>query len=145
MGTPRDVMVLFGRDTPRPQLDLAPYLDLNIWNFDYHITGGGHSTSRGYLKPTVQLGITPEWSPGGGPFSLAGDFAAAPPGLSSIPFIAHEQLAARYRFAITPKVNLAATLGVRFEQYNFFDGQSVPNHVHATFGPMLVAALGVEF
>ena len=28
---------------------------------------------------------------------------------------------------------------------NFFDSQTVSNHIHATFGPMLVAGLGVEF
>jgi hypothetical protein len=136
---------LIGADTPRPRLDLAPYLDLDLWNFDYHIAGGGHSTSRGYLKPTVQLGISAEWSPGGGPFSLTGDFAASPPGISSIPFIAYEQLAARYRFTPSPRLNIVTTLGVRFEQYNYFDNQSVSNHIHATFGPMLVAGLGLEF
>jgi hypothetical protein len=130
---------------PRPELDLAPYLDLDLWNFDYHITGGGHSTSRGYLKPTFQLGVSAEWSPGGGPLSIAGDFAAGPPGISSIPFIASEQLAARYRFDLTQRLNIAGTLGIRFEQYSFFDSQTVSNHIHATFGPMLVAGLGVEF
>jgi len=136
---------LIGGNTPRPRLDLAPYLDLDFWNFDYHISGGGHSTSRGFLKPTAQLGIAAEWAPGRGPFSIAGDFAAAPPGISSIPFIAYEQLAARYRFAPSEHLNIVGTLGVRFEQYNFFDNQTVSNHVHATFGPMVVAGIGIEF
>jgi hypothetical protein len=136
---------LFAGDVLRPQLDVAPYLDLDLWNFDYRISGAGHATSRGYLKPTVQLGIDAEWSPGRGPFSLTGDFATSPPGISSLPLIASEQLAARYRFSPATRFAITATAGLRFEQYNFIDTQRVPNHIHATLGPLLIVGLGIEF
>jgi hypothetical protein len=128
-----------------PKYLIAPYLDLALWNFNYQIRGGGASTSRGYLKPTVQLGIQGQWRPGSGPFSVLGDFSASPPGISSLPFIAAEQVAARYQFAATSQVSIIGTAGVRFEQFNFFDNQRVSNHVRANFGPMLIVGLGVEF
>jgi hypothetical protein len=136
---------LFALDNPRPRFDLAPYLDLDLWNFDYRISGAGHSTSRGYLKPTVQLGISANWTPAASPFSLTGDFATSPPGISSLPWIASEQLAVRYRFPATARLSVTATAGVRFEQYNFQDEQRISNHIHATLGPMLLLGLGVEF
>ena len=128
-----------------PQLLLAPYADVLIWDFSYSISGGGAHASRAYIKPTGQLGIQAGWAPGGGAFSLNLDLSASPPGISSLPFIAAEQLDARYRFVETGRFSASALLGVRFEQINFFDDQTVPNHIRADLGPMGVVGVVIGF
>jgi len=128
-----------------PQLLLAPYADAAFWDFNYDISGGGAHTSRGYIKPTVQLGIQAAWAPGGGRFSLAADLSASPPGISSVPFIAAEQIDARYRFVETGRFSASGLVGVRFEQFNYEDNQTVSNHVHADLGPMGVVGVVMEF
>ena len=128
-----------------PQFSLAPYADVVMWNFDYRLRGGGASTSRGYLKPTVQGGVQAGWRPGGGPFSLDVDLSASPPGVSSLPFIAAEHVTASYRFPVSTTASLVARAGVRFEQMNYFDNQRVPNHTRADLGPLLIVGFGVEF
>jgi hypothetical protein len=128
-----------------PQLALAPYADGVFWNFDYSIDGGGKRTSRSYLKPTAQLGLAATWQPGAGPFALMADVASAPPGISSLPFIAVEQIGAKYRIAHTSAFDVSSSVGVRFEQMNYFDHQRVPNHIRANLGPLLIVGFGIGF
>lgn len=128
-----------------PQLSAAPYVDGVLWNFDYRIRGDGVRTSRGYLKPTVQLGLNASWNPGGGRFFLDADASAGPPGVSSLPFIAAEQLSARYRFIDTGRFTLDGVLGIRFEQLNYYDNQRVSNHIRSDLGPLGVVGVHMTF
>ena len=128
-----------------PQLLLAPYADGVIWNFSYSVHGGGARASRAYIKPSAQLGIQATWTPGGGPFSLNADLSASPPGISSLPFVAAEQIDARYRFVETGRFSASALIGVRMEEINFFDSQRVPNHIRADLGPMGVVGVVIGF
>jgi hypothetical protein len=128
-----------------PQLALSPYADGVVWNFDYSIEGGGKRTSRSYLKPTAQLGLAATWQPGAGPFALMADVASAPPAISSVPFIAIEQIGAKYRIAHTSAFDVSSSVGVRFEQLNYFDHQRVPNHIRANLGPLLIVGFGIGF
>jgi hypothetical protein len=132
-------------DNGQPQVTLAPSIDALFWNFGYTATAGASRASRSYLKPTVQGGINARYTPGGGRFSLEADLSASPPGISSFPFIASEQLSARYRFIDTPRFALTGLLGVRFDQMNFYDNQRIPNHIRADFGPMGVIGAEIRF
>lgn len=127
-----------------PQITLAPSIDAAFWSFDYGISGNGNHTSRSYLLPTAQLGLLASWRPSGGPFSVDADLAASPPGIARIPFLAAEQITARYRFLHTGNFDLTGSLGVRFEQFNYFDNQTVPNHIRTDLGPMLVLGVGFD-
>lgn len=127
------------------QFSLAPYADLVLWNFNDRVRGGGASTNRGYLKPTIQGGLQAAWRPLGGSFSLDLDLCASPPGVSSLPFVAAEQVTAAWRFPVSPTTSLVARAGVRFEQMNYFDDQRVPNHTRVDLGPLLILGFGVEF
>jgi hypothetical protein len=136
---------LFPAANDVPQLRLAPYAGGVIWNFSYSVRGGGARASRAYIKPSGQLGIQAAWAPLGGPFSLNADLSASPPGISSLPFIAAEQIDARYRFIDTGRFSASALLGVRMEEINFFDSQRVPNHVRADLGPMGLVGVVIGF
>jgi hypothetical protein len=105
---------------------------------------GGQRASRSYIKGNVQFGLELEWRPGRGPFSVTlGGLAA--PNFSSLPGIYYEELAAHYRFLDTKAVDATATLGVALEQMEYKDDQQVSNHIHADFGPMLVAGVELRF
>jgi len=127
----------------RPQLTLAPYADLGALDFYYRIHGDGSFTRREYVKVAPQLGLIASWRPNGGRFSIDADLSASPPGISSIPFVAAEQITANYEFLRRPRFVMIGSLGVRFEQVNFYDDQRVPNHVRANFGP--AGVLGIAF
>jgi hypothetical protein len=135
----------FPTENDAPQLLLAPYADGVIWNFSYNVRGGGDRASRAYIKPSGQVGMQAAWSPGGGRFSLNADLSASPPGISSLPFIAAEQIDARYRFIETMHFSLSGLLGVRMEEINFHDHQRVPNHIRADLGPLGVVGVVVGF
>lgn len=129
----------------RPQLSLLPYADVNVLDFNYRIRGDDTDTRRDYAKAAPQAGLIATWRPNGGRFSIDGDFSASPPGISSIPFIAAEQVTANYEFLRRPRFVVVGSIGVRFEQLNFYDNQRVPNHVRANFGPAGVIGVGFRF
>jgi len=135
----------FPADNGAPQLSLAPYADGVIWNFSYSVRRGGSRASRAYIKPSGQLGLQAAWIPRGGPFSLNADVSASPPGISSLPFIAAEQIDARYRLIDTGRFSASVLLGVRMEEINFYDSQRVPNHIRADLGPLGVVGVLIGF
>jgi hypothetical protein len=142
-----DVTALCGIPT-NPGLDdfsLYPSVGGAFLNFDYRLDGpGGQRASRSYIKGNVQFGLELEWRPNRGPFSVTlGGLAA--PNFSSLPGIYYEELAAHYRFLDTRKVDATATLGVALEQMDYEDNQRVSNHIHADFGPLLVAGVELKF
>jgi hypothetical protein len=142
-----DVTALCGAPS-NPALDdfsLYPSVGGAFLNFDYRLDGaGGQRASRSYIKGNVQFGLGFEWRPRRGPFSVTiGGLAA--PNFSSLPGIYYEELAAHYRFLDTKAVDATATLGVALEQMDYKDDQQISNHIHADFGPMLVAGVELRF
>jgi hypothetical protein len=142
-----DVTALCGAPS-NPALDdfsLYPSVGGAFLNFDYRLDGaGGQRAGRSYIKGNVQFGLEFEWRPRRGPFSVTiGGLAA--PNFSSLPGIYYEELAAHYRFLDTKAVDATATLGVALEQMDYKDDQQVSNHIHADFGPMLVAGVELKF
>ena len=142
-----DVTALCGvpSDPALDDFSLYPSVGGAFLNFDYRLDGaGGQRAKRSYIKGNVQFGLEFEWRPHKGPFSLTiGGYAA--PNFSSLPGIYYEELAAHFRFLDTRKVDATATLGVALEQMDYKDDQQVSNHIHADFGPMLVAGVELRF
>jgi hypothetical protein len=126
-------------------LRLYPSIGGVILNFDYSLDGPGSlSAKRSYIKANVQLGLSAEWQPGGGPFSIGVDLLGSPP-FSSLPFIGYEDVVAKYRLFQTHGVEGTVFVGVAFEQIYFHDDQTVENRINVDFGPMLIAGLSVHF
>jgi len=132
-------------DVPQFDLTLWPSIGVGVLDFSYHLSGGGQSASRDYIKPTPLFGLESEWRPGGGPLSfdlkLLGSLPITPP----LPEMFIEELTAKYRFIHNRGIDLSAYIGGAFEQIRYEDHQSMPNRIHADFGPMLVVGLEWQF
>jgi hypothetical protein len=132
-------------DVPQFDLTLWPSIGVGVLDFSYHLSGGGQSASRDYVKPTPLFGLESEWRPGGGPLSfdlkLLGSLPITPP----LPEMFIEELTAKYRFIHNRGIDLSAYIGGAFEQIRYEDHQSMPNRIHADFGPMLVVGLEWQF
>ena len=59
--------------------------------------------------------------------------------------ISVESLDLRYNFYDYQRFSFSGVLGVTWEQQDFHDSQTLPNHVSVNFGPLLTAGLQVKF
>ena len=124
-------------------LRLDPAIEAVIWDFNYSISGGGQSTSRTYLKGSVRLGLRAEWSPRDR-FSLSGQLFESIP-IPGQPMILTVQGLGGYRLWGAPNRGGTVSLGIGYDLLNHHDLQTVPNHIHAEIGPLLIAGLSVKF
>lgn len=139
-----------------PRLMLTPAVELAWWTFEYrlkHSLGTNSSTGaslgiqtarRSFDRFTGRGGAALEWRPYGGPFSLEGKVMADPLA-AGIPYIATEELTARYRLIDTSRYGLTVETGVVFEQMDYNDRNAFANHVHADFGPLFVVGVNARF
>jgi hypothetical protein len=125
---------------PQQQWTISPLVTADAFDFNYKLHGGGQSTSRGYIKPTFQLGANLEWSPNNGPFSIDLGAGLTPP-INGLAQIDQEWVAANFRFFD----HLTVSAGVQFEQIRFEDKQTVANHISIDEGPMFVVGLKWTF
>jgi hypothetical protein len=132
---------LFRHDKARLRID--PALEAVIFDFNYSITGGGQSTSRTYLKGNGRLGLHAEWTPASR-FSLSGDVFESVP-IPGQPMILTVQSLAGYRFWGTADRGGMVSLGIGYDWLDHEDLQTVPNHIHADIGPLLLAGLAIHF
>jgi hypothetical protein len=131
----------FRHDEARLKID--PALEAVIFDFNYSIIGGGQSTSRTYLKGNARLGLHAEWTPDPR-FSLLGDVFESVP-IPGQPMILTVQTLAGYRLWGTADRGGRVSLGVGYDQLDLKDLQTVPNHIHADIGPLLLAGLAINF
>ena len=132
-------------DIPQWNLTLRPSVGAAFWAFDYHLSGGGASASRSYIKVAPQAGIDAEWRPGNGPFSIDLNLIGSLPITPPLPQIHVEELTGGYRLVHKGKLDVSARAGVAFEQIRYEDDQTLPNHIKADLGPMIVVGFEVDF
>jgi hypothetical protein len=124
-------------------LRLEPAIEAVIFDFDYSISGGGQSTNRTYLKANVRLGLRAEWSPYSR-FSLSGNAFESVP-IPGQPMILTLQALGGYRLWGTADRGGTLSLGIGYDQLDQKDQQTVPNHIKAEIGPLLLAGLAINF
>jgi hypothetical protein len=148
---------LFQGEDGVPRLMLVPQAELVWWTFEYRIVGNkGHNPTTGaslgitkakksYDYFTGRGGASLEWRPFGGAFSLEGK-AMADPKVSGVPFIATEELLAKYRLLESNRYGMTLSAGVMFQQMDFNDaGKPRGNHIRADFGPLFELGANINF
>jgi hypothetical protein len=125
-------------------LSIAPAAGIALLNFDYSLKGGGGLTAnRGYLVGSPQLGLNAGWSPPGR-FSVDGGIFNSLPEVGNL-FILSAQVRGSYRLWGQGERGGRVFLGVGYDWVDYQDGQQVPNHIQAKFGPMLLFGIGTRF
>jgi hypothetical protein len=128
-----------------PEITLTPYFDVVLWTFDYNLTVPKHRTAnRSFDQLGFQLGGTLAYRPGGGPLSFEATLASFPT-MANYVTISMERLNLRYTFYDWQRFRFSGLLGVTWEQQDFQDHQSLPNHISADFGPLLTVGLQAQF
>ena len=82
--------------------------------------------------------------------SLAGHFlidanAMVTPPISGTIFLATEVLTGHYRLLDSGRYAMDISVGLVFEQMDYDNNKSVPDHVKADFGPLLVIGANIRF
>jgi len=132
------------REHDESTISLTPAIGAVVLNFDYGLDGvGGRSVERAFDKGAPHLGLQAEWSPGG-PFSLSGGVHSSLP-FSTLPLIFSVELTGRYQIWGESDRGGIAFLGIGYDRIDFEDSQTVPNHIEADMGPLLVVGLKVGF
>lgn len=126
-------------------ITLTPYVEALVWDFNYNLTVPRQRTAhRAFAEGGVQIGATAAWRPYGGPLQLEATLGGFPQA-SNLANISVESLDLRYNFYEYQRFNFSGVLGVTWEQQDFMDRQSLPNHISVDFGPMLTAGLQIQF
>lgn len=125
------------------RLRIDPAIEGVVFDFGYHISGGGLATSRTYFKGGVRLGLRSEWSPWPR-FSILGDAMGSVP-IPGQPVILSFQATGRYRLWGRADRGGTFFLGIGYDQIDHEDLQTVPNHIKVAMGPLLVTGLAVNF
>jgi hypothetical protein len=128
-----------------PEITFAPYLEGIVWDFSYHLTAPKvQYASRSITEAGIQFGAIFAWRPKGGPLSFEAALGGFPT-IPGLPTISQENLYARYHFYQWDRFDFTGLLGVAFEQQSYRNNLSLPDHVSANFGPMLLVGVQVKF
>ncbi len=123
---------------------LSPGIGGALLDFDYQLKGeGGLTARRAYLVGTPQIGLESEWIPPGRFSAAAGVFSSLPE-VSNL-FLLSAHITGSYRLWGQPERGGALFLGLGFDLLDYEDHQSVPNHIKADMGPMLIFGVKARF
>lgn len=126
-------------------ITVTPFAEAIIWDFDYNLTVPKHRTAhRAYAEGGAQIGATAAWRPYGGPLSLEATLGGFPQA-SHLANVSVESLDLRYNFYEFQRFSFTGVLGVTWEQQDFRNVESLPDHISVDFGPMLTAGIQVQF
>ncbi|HEX4793571.1 MAG TPA: hypothetical protein VH370_07265 [Humisphaera sp.] len=152
----RYAIPLFPSDEGVPRLTITPAAEFLWWTYEYRvIQHRGNDPTTGAAQPPIEakqsfdkyngrLGANIEWRPFGGPFSIDANAMVTPP-ISGTIFLATEELMGHYRLLDNGRYGMDISLGVVFEQMDYDNNKSVPDHVKVDFGPLLVIGANIKF
>lgn len=126
-------------------ISVTPFAEAIIWDFDYNLTvPKQRSAHRAYAQGGAQIGATVAWRPNGGPLSFEATLGGFPQA-TQLANVSVESLDLRYNFYEFQRFSFSGVLGVTWEQQDFRNSQSSPDHISVDFGPMLTAGIQVQF
>lgn len=142
----RHRFAFFNDDAGRPQFAVDPAVGVALFDFSYKLHSAAARVDRSYLKLTPQLALDADWYP---PIldhhfwlDLHLEASCAP---SPLPQLFVEELTENYRLLDISGATFDVFAGVQFDQMNYKDNQSTPNHIRADFGPLGIAGLRLNF
>jgi len=133
--------VRFGKE--RMNLRMAPTVAFALWNFSAELESNGGKNSRSYIKGTPRVGLEFEWFPVKR-FSISGKAIASLP-FNNIPDIYTVGLAGKYNLMDKDRLKILLFMGVEYNQIDFKDSQTEPNHVKANMGPLGLVGAEIKF
>jgi hypothetical protein len=124
-------------------LRFAPTVVFALWDFSTQLESSGVENSRTYIKGTPRVGLEFEWSPAKR-FSLCGKAIGSLP-FNYIPHIYTVGLTGKYDLLDKDHLKISLFMGVEYNQIDFKDSQTEPNHVKANMGPLGLAGAEIKF
>jgi hypothetical protein len=131
----------FGKE--RASLSIAPIAALALWDFSVELKANDEKNSRSYMKGTPRVGLEFEWLPVK-PFSVSGKAIASLP-FDNMPHIYTLGLTGKYSFVDKDRLKISLFAGVEYDQVDFKDNQTEPNHVKANMGPLGLVGMEIKF
>jgi hypothetical protein len=133
--------VHFGKE--RMNLRIAPTAAFALWDFSTELESNGGKNSRSYIKGTPRFGLEFEWFPVKR-FSVSGKAIGSLP-FNNIPHINTVGLTGKYYLIDKDRLKISLFMGVEYDQIDFKDSQTEPNHVKANMGPLGLAGAEIRF
>ena len=124
-------------------LSIAPTAAFALWDFSTELESNGGKNSRSYIKGTPRFGLEFEWFPVKR-FSVSGKAIGSLP-FNNIPHINTVGLTGKYYLIDKDRLKISLFMGVEYDQIDFKDSQTEPNHVKANMGPLGLAGAEIRF
>jgi hypothetical protein len=131
----------FGKE--RMNLRIAPTVAFALWDFSTELESESGKNSRCYIKGTPRVGLDFEWLPWKR-FSVSGKAIGSVP-LKNAPDIYTIGLTGKYALLSKDRLRISLFAGIEYNQINYKDSQTVPNHIRADMGPLGLAGLEIKF
>jgi len=131
----------FGKE--QMSLNFAPTVAFALWDFSTELESGGEKNSRNYMIGTPRLGVFFEWFPVKR-FSVFGKAIASLP-FDNLPQIYTLGLTGKYQLLDKDRLKISLFAGIEYNQIDYKDSQTVPNHIRADMGPLGLAGVEIKF
>jgi hypothetical protein len=122
----------FGKE--RVNFSVSPTVAFALWDFSTELESETEKNSRSYIKGTPRVGLEFEWLPWKR-FSVFGKAIGSLP-LKNIPHIYTVGLTGKYILLSKDRLKILLFMGVEYNQIDFKDSQTEPNHIKANMGPL---------
>jgi hypothetical protein len=124
-------------------LSIAPTVAFALWDYSVELESNGEKNDRGYRKGTPRFGLEFEWFPVKR-FSVSGKANASLP-FNNLPHIYTLELAGKYNLTSINRLKILLFMGVEYNQIDFKDSQTEPNHIKADMGPLELIGAEIKF
>lgn len=127
----------------RVNLNIAPTVAFTLFDFSGELESRGEKNDRSYMKGTPRVGLELEWFPWD-------RFSIDSKGIGSIPFkhtphIYTIGLTGKYHMMSKGRLKTLLVAGVEYNQIDYKDSQTKPNHVKADMGPLGLVGAEIRF
>lgn len=131
----------FGKE--QMNFSIAPTVALALWDFSAELESNGGKNSRSYIKGTPRVGLEFEWFPVKR-FSVSGKAIASLP-FNNLPHIYTIGFTGKYNLTNINRLKILLFMGVEYNQIDFKDSQTEPNHIKANMGPLGLFGAEIKF
>ena len=124
--------------------EIDPTIEIAFFDFHYKLDSlSGLSTDRSYIKGACRIGAEVHWYANDRLTISAGVIGPVP--LSNTPQIWTMDLTAKYQLWGKRPRGGAAIIGIGYQNIEYKDNQTVPNHIKFEMSPILKAGLQIGF
>jgi hypothetical protein len=124
-------------------LAIEPQAGVALWTFDYSLEAADFRARRAYEKASPLVGLTLDWRPLPD-FDVQGRLTSTVP-VGTAPLILAADVTFGFRLWGSPDHGGRIYAGAGYEEIDYEDAQTVPNHIRLQIAPVLLLGLRIGF